>query len=71
MTNGNVSGGCLILYLTVLAAELPDRLFHPCHIVNIRGNSHRLRRHEELSNAIHPLANRMDGGSPAATEALP
>ena len=71
MTNRNVSGGCLIPCLTVLAAELPDRLLHPCHVVNIRGKSYRMPRHAKLSNAIHPLANRMDGGSPAATEALP
>lgn len=71
MTTGNVSGGCLILCPTVLAPELPDHLLHPCHIVNIPGNSYRMRRNEELSKAIHPLANRMDGGSPAATEALP
>ena len=61
----------MIACLTVLAAELPDRLLHPCHIVKIRRNSYRMRWQEELSKAIHPLATRMDGGSPAATEALP
>ena len=71
MTNRNVSGACLILCLMVLGVALPDRLLHRRYIVNIRGNSYRMRRHSELSNAIHPLANRMDGGSPAATEALP
>ena len=60
----------MILCLTVLAAELPDRSLDPCHIVNIRGNSYRMRRHEELSKPIPTLANRMDGGSPAATEAM-
>ena len=54
----------------VMAAALLDRLLHRCHIVNIRGNSYRMRRHAELSKALHPLANRTDGGSPAATEAL-
>ena len=29
-----------------------------CHIVNIRGNSYRMRRHMELSKSIHPTASR-------------
>jgi DNA replication protein DnaC len=29
----------------VMAAALIDRLVHHCHIVNIRGNSYRLRQH--------------------------
>ena len=29
----------------VMAAALLDRLLHRCHIVNIRGNSYRMRRH--------------------------
>ena len=33
----------------VMAAALIDRLVHHCHIVNIRGNSFRLRQHSELS----------------------
>ena len=53
----------------VMAAALLDRLLHRCHIVNIRGNSYRMRRHAELSKALHPLANRTEGGSLAATEA--
>ena len=53
-----------------MAAALLDRLLHRCHIVNIRRNSYRMRRHAELSKAIHPLANPIAGGSPAATEAL-
>ena len=52
------------------AGMLLDRLLHRCHIVDIRGNSYRMRRHAELSKAIHPLENPIDGGSPAATEAL-
>ncbi len=44
----------------VMAAALLDRLLHRCHIVNIRGNSYRMRRHVELSKAIHPLASRID-----------
>jgi hypothetical protein len=38
----------------VMAAALLDRLLHRCHIVNIRGNSYRMRRHADLSKAIHP-----------------
>jgi DNA replication protein DnaC len=32
----------------VMAAALIDRLLHHCHIVNIRGNSFRMRHHTEL-----------------------
>ncbi len=31
----------------VMAAALIDRLLHHCHIVNIRGNSYRMREHQE------------------------
>lgn len=47
-----------ILHEEVMAAALLDRLLHRCHIVNIRGNSYRMRRHAELSKAIHPTAAR-------------
>ena len=53
-----------------VAAVLPGRLLYRCHIVNIRGNSYRMRRHAELSKAIHPHANPIEGAPPAATEAL-
>ena len=36
----------------VMAAALIDRLVHHCHIVNIRGNSFRMRHHSELSAAL-------------------
>jgi DNA replication protein DnaC len=36
----------------VMAAALIDRLLHHCHIVNIRGNSYRMRRHSELSRVL-------------------
>lgn len=42
----------------VMAAALIDRLLHPCHIVNIRGNSYPMREHREL---------RPCGGRKAAT----
>ena len=32
----------------VMAAALIDRIVHHCHIVNIRGNSYRMRHHTEL-----------------------
>ena len=38
----------------VMAAALIDRLVHHCHIVNIRGNSYRMRHHTELRSALHP-----------------
>ena len=31
-----------------MAAALIDRLLHHCHIVNIRGNSYRMREHQDL-----------------------
>ena len=41
-----------------MAAALLDQLLHRCHIVNIRGNSYRMRRHAELSKAIHTSGRR-------------
>ena len=37
----------------VMAAALIDRLLHHCHIVNVRGNSYRMRHHTELSKVLH------------------
>ena len=39
----------------VMAAALIDRLVHHCHIVNIRGNSYRMRDHQNL---LQPNADR-------------
>ena len=36
----------------VMASALIDRLVHHCHIVNIRGNSYRMRHHTELHRAL-------------------
>jgi DNA replication protein DnaC len=36
----------------VMAAALIDRLLHHCHIVNIRGNSYRMRQHRELASRL-------------------
>ena len=41
-----------ILGADVMAAALIDRLLHHCHLVNIRGNSYRMREHTELSRAL-------------------
>jgi len=40
----------------VMAAALIDRLMHHCHVVNIRGNSYRMREHTDLWQAIQPKA---------------
>jgi hypothetical protein len=48
-----------------MAAALIDRLLHHCHIVNIRGNSFRMRHHEalqrDLRSALTPHMG--DGGN--------
>lgn len=36
----------------VMASALIDRLVHHCHIVNIRGNSYRMRHHADISAAL-------------------
>jgi DNA replication protein DnaC len=36
----------------VMAAALIDRLVHHCHIVNIRGNSYRMRHHQDLGRTL-------------------
>jgi DNA replication protein DnaC len=36
----------------VMASALIDRLVHHCHIVNIRGNSYRMRQHTELQQLL-------------------
>ena len=36
----------------VMAAALIDRILHHCHIINIRGNSYRMRHHTELYKAL-------------------
>ena len=36
----------------VMATALIDRLLHHCHIVNIRGNSYRMRQHADLFNTL-------------------
>jgi DNA replication protein DnaC len=36
----------------VMAAALIDRVLHHCHLVNIRGNSYRMREHTELHRTL-------------------
>ncbi len=36
----------------VMATALIDRLVHHCHIVNIRGNSYRMKNHADLYAAL-------------------
>ena len=44
-----VNGDAIIVrYAADLAAALIDRLVHHCHIVNIRGNSYRMKDHQNL-----------------------
>src|SRR4029079_13273202 len=40
----------------VMAAALIDRVLHHCHLVNIRGNSYRMRDHTALYRALRPEA---------------
>ena len=35
-----------------MAAALIDRILHHCHLVNIRGNSYRMREHIELYRTL-------------------
>jgi DNA replication protein DnaC len=49
----------------VMAAALIDRLVHHCHLVNIRGNSYRMRQHADLRSALTP---RDDGGDHTTTK---
>lgn len=37
----------------LMAGALIDRLLHHCHIVNIRGNSYRMRNHQDLWRRLH------------------
>ncbi len=49
----------------VMAAALIDRLLHHCHIINIRGNSYRLRSHPTLWHDRHADASRGSAPTPA------
>ena len=47
----------------VMAAALIDRLLHHCHIVNIRGNSYRMRAHQDLLRSTRPDEDGIPGGA--------
>jgi DNA replication protein DnaC len=47
----------------VMAGALIDRLVHHCHIVNIRGNSYRMRQHAELYGVLHRRAEPADSSA--------
>ncbi len=49
------------LGFALMAAALIDRLLHHCHIINIRGNSYRMRHHTELWRSLN------DGDSASAS----
>src|SRR5690606_27008030 len=49
----------------VMAAALSDRLLHHCHLVNIRGNSYRMRAHSDLWRSLHVPD--QDGSSTSST----
>jgi DNA replication protein DnaC len=51
----------------VMAGALIDRLLHHCHIVNIRGNSYRMRQHSELWNALNTQAQEPEQPAPKRT----
>ena len=46
----------------IMAAALIDRLLHHCHIVKIRGNSHRMREHQNLMRPAHEHRERCRDG---------
>ena len=68
---GSRSGGA-IPGAEVMAAALLDRLLHQCHIVNIRGNSYRMRLRAELAQALHQSpARKTPGEAPDRSEESP
>lgn len=50
----------------VMAAALIDRLLHHCHIVNVRGNSYRMRSHAGFARSTEPEGPR--GSAPTHSE---
>jgi len=45
-----------------MAAALIDRVLHHCHLVNIRGNSYRMREHTELYRTLQPETDTAETG---------
>jgi len=54
-----------------MAAALIDRLVHHCHIVNIRGNSYRMRAHSDLWKQFHHGPDVDRGSAPAPPRRSP
>ena len=52
-SNKSFEEWCDIFGDEVMAAALIDRLVHHCHIVNVRGNSFRMRQHHELWQSLN------------------
>ena len=50
----------------VMAAALIDRLLHHCHIVNVRGNSYRMRHHATAGRAAERDGSRGSAPTPIA-----
>jgi IstB-like ATP binding protein len=48
----------------VMAAALIDRLLHHCHIVNVRGNSYRMRHHATTGQAAERGGSRGSAPTP-------
>lgn len=54
----------------VMASALIDRLMHHCHVVNIRGNSYRMREHTDLWHALQPKVEEQPASRPARRKDL-
>jgi len=50
-----------------MAGALIDRLLHHCHIVNIRGNSYRMRHHQDLWRSLSAPAAEDENNTPQRT----
>jgi DNA replication protein DnaC len=48
----------------VMAAALIDRVLHHCHLVNIRGNSYRMREHTALHRTLQSDVQESEAGRP-------
>ena len=51
----------------LMAGALIDRLLHHCHIVNIRGNSYRMRHHQDLWRSLSSPTGEEDRSQPKRT----
>jgi len=51
----------------LMAGALIDRLLHHCHIVNIRGNSYRMRHHQDLWPSLRSPTAEEENSQPQRT----